>query len=1184
MELNHDFFFSLLKSHEEEHHYASDTLQHFNFFLERRLARMIRDHCSCNVIIPPSDGGFPVQKRHVVTFTDMNIQRPTIPKTDGVSRGLRVSQHNAPPLFPHEALIRGINYSAGIYVSIKHEIFSGDPEELESEMNYHNIFFFNMPIPVYCIACNLSDPKLSQDRAAHVDPEDRGGYWIVRGMVKVVQPQKVQRNNILIVRKITKGQESWIEGNIRSIRADKRFRSTSTLNCYLINSGVITIDIPYLKSNQNIICAFRLLGFNTQAHIEEMIFDSGSEEVEAQRRLLMATFASSTGQFFMNCTDDELYSHMGSSLVNAKTFDAAKMQRLVTQQICGELLPHCGYESTEEIRFKKAIFLGLICRRLLSVQLGQEDADDRDFEGFKSLQMCSTTLAMLLRQLMGQFSKTLRKRIFDRVKDGKSVDVDSIILHMDCMPGVASAFTDGEVTVQKDASNSGKEVIQLVQQVNPLSLQSHIAKINTPLPKSGKYPQCRNIDTSQLFSICPVKTPEGEGAGLLQNLTIMSKVRVPIDMEDLEPMILSMDGVIPLKTRRGVGSTLVLLNSDPIGRSYDPESLLDSIRNARREPGGALPPIVTAVFTPIGLLISSDNGVITFPLLHVPSLSKLPEAIAESEFGGVNMWQTLCNYGIVEYVDAWEALDMTVAFKIEDVYKSATPEDPYGGYTHLAPHPTCFLSTAAGTIPFANHNQAPRNTYQSGMAEQAISAPCLSVFDRDEMNYRHVLWYPQKPVCTTHIAEVKGLNTWPMGSNAILAIAPYFTSEDSITFSQSSADFGMMRISVYRSHRAVAKRRGTDVEVFEHPQMTGPGQSKCVGFRGECDYSKIGADGLPLPGTWIKANDVIIGRTGKVNEIGPDGDLREVRRDRSVVLYCDASEMHVVDKVIVTENKDGNRLVRVTTRSTRHLQCGDKLSSRHGQKGTVGTMLRPEDMPFVTYGPNEGMRPDIIINLQCINGRMTIGKLLEMLYGSLGVVQAEIQDATPFFNVNAKWALEELVKSGYNDTYTMTSGTTGEQYEKPWFLGVCFYQRLKHHVLDKIAARARGLRAVLTRQPVDGRANNGGQKFGEMEFDSLKASGASSVLYDRSVLASDVFNAQICTKCGIMGEISTPSLAGLVREEGYFCRACESENTAVSMDTTWCYSGLLVKELQAMNIGIEHHIGKRIGGGDMVDE
>ena len=1002
--LTQPFFYSLLRAHEDVHNYATDTLEHFNFFLTKRLLPMVKQTCGCNVTIPPSEKGFPVTKRHVVTFLDMNVQRPTIPKTEGVSRGIRVTQVDGEPLFPHEALIRGLTYTAGVFVSIRHEIFTGDAEveTLESTTDYHNVFFFNMPIPVGCLVCNTIDPKLSKSSVAHLDPLDKGGYWVIRGMVKVIQPQKVQRNNILLVRRIIKGSESWIEANIRSIRADDKFRSTSTLKVYLATSGLITIDIPYLKANQNVLTAFRLLGISDRSDIQRFVFDDDDSApyADAARRLLLASFATPSGVAALGWTEDELVAHMGSSLPNAKLCDAVKLKRMVTQQVNGELLPHCGFDDSEPTKFKKALFLGLICKRLLLIHLGVEEEDDRDFEGFKNLQMCSTTLTMLMRQLFGEFSKSLRRRVFDRVREGKNVDPDSIILHADNMPKLASAFTDGEVTVQKDASNSGKEVIQLVQQVNPLSLQSHMGRINTPLPKSGKYPQCRNIDTSQLFSVCPVKTPEGEGAGLLQNLTIMSRVRVPVDMEDLEPLLLDLPGVKPLKSK----GTLVLLNSDPIGRTDDPESLLETIRDARREPDGGLPSTITVVLTPIGLLVTSDIGVITFPLLHAPSLHRLPVAVAEAELGGVNLWKTLCNHGIVEYVDPWEALDMTVAFKLEDVRASATKEQPFGIFTHLAPHPTCFFSTAAGTIPFANHNQAPRNTYQcvdprepvlvrgrgvvrlgdvrvddevlgydmigraafhrvlhtklaprdrpcvevftvnarrirctfdhlvytkrgwihasqlatlrdpdpdgevdriltlvdhfhhsssvrwdaieyvidcddmldmcditvdhpsqaffcgrngfmlvhnSSMAEQAISAPCMTVFDRHEMNYRHVLWYPQTPVCTTHISEVKGLNSWPMGSNAILAIAPFFSSEDSITFCQASEDLGMMRVSVLRSFRCVAKKHGTDTEVFEHPTLTEGGSTKCVGIRGECDYSKIGKDGLPLPGTWV---------------------------------------------------------------------------------------------------------------------------------------------------------------------------------------------------------------------------------------------------------------------------------------------------------------------------------------------
>jgi DNA-directed RNA polymerase II subunit RPB2 len=219
-----------------------------------------------------------------------------------------------------------------------------------------------------------------------------------------------------------------------------------------------------------------------------------------------------------------------------------------------------------------------------------------------------------------------------------------------------------------------------------------------------------------------------------------------------------------------------------------------------------------------------------------------------------------------------------------------------------------------------------------------------------------------------------------------------------------------------------------------------------------------------------------------------------IRRDRSIVLTCEESEDFIMDKIVYTTNRDGYPQVRVRLRSTRVPQHGDKLSDRHGQKGVIGALLPEEDMPYVSSGPNEGMRPDLIVNLHSINGRMTIGKLLEMLYSALGLAHGSLVDATPFRDVNARWAIQELVNSGYGDEVTMMNGMNGKVMEQPWFLGSCFYQSLKHMVQDKVHARARGPRAALTRQPLDGRANQGGQRFGEMEKDAILASGASYTL------------------------------------------------------------------------------------------
>jgi len=204
---------------------------------------------------------------------------------------------------------------------------------------------------------------------------------------------------------------------------------------------------------------------------------------------------------------------------------------------------------------------------------------------------------------------------------------------------------------------------------------------------------------------------------------------------------------------------------------------------------------------------------------------------------------------------------------------------------------------------------------------------------------------------------------------------------------------------------------------------------------------------------------------------------------------------------------------------------------------------------------------------------MTIGKLLEMLYSNLGLACGSFVDASPFKNIDAHWAIEELLKSGYGTEVSMINGKTGELMTTPWFIGSCFYQSLKHMVLDKIAARNRGPRAALTRQPLEGRAKQGGLRVGEMERDAILAHGASRTLDDRSRVASDGHSAPVCLKCGQIGETSTKfTLRALLGSEKLHheqrCRICDGEIRVI--DTTYCYSNLLIRELAATGIKVEH--------------
>jgi DNA-directed RNA polymerase beta subunit len=2056
-----------LQSHERMFNYATDQIAHFENFIQFRMPFIIQEHGRLDILC------LETKERHYINLTNVVTKRPMIDNSDPSVRALRAGVLDI--LKPEEARDRGLTYSGRILVDVEHTIFSTDDKGVATEQKsvttvYREMPLFEMPMMLRSKFCHASVDAKKECWL------DMGGYFIVRGNPKVLQPQKTQRINVHLVKGVTRGA---VDADIRSLRADEKYRSTSTLYLHLVGSpSSITVDVPFLETGMPIVAIFRMLGFETQEMIESILWcgeireeDQDSiEKMEAKRRVFSTNF-----------------SHPLAFLPLIQVFDAAsvglkcpdptpeKLRKQVMQQITGELLPHVGYDDLPITRLKKAVYLSIIIRRMIDVHLGYEETDDRDFEGYKSVQMSAGILSVMFRQQFAACMKLLRNSVYKRSKMGKSLDLSVILGGSDTLSrDILKAFSEGEVTVQKDASNAGTSVIQLAIQVNPLGIQTHIQRVSTPLPRAGKYKQLRGVDATQLFCFCladdhevltnrgfmgmnellrlwgndlrappidsglllagydkvtfqfvyerplsfiyneavdqemidftqatyrcdgtydegisnyvsllttpehdmyvrrgtscggkrvrfvsrknytetpmpfekvkamnlegfgspaaiqflgqatggvkflespepppynrlsvssleqkiafcelfgywlgdgtisctkhyfwrtsfnivklhdiawlkkifeilglewnmtgpsknskqvlisisdlkynewfiecygqryaplrpidekiiksakwmqpwvwglditharailsgirradgdeasddktiytsstkfrdeivrlalhsgytasflmkypagtcrgqingtklianhaswavhyaedkqfaqptlkratqdirrvryagptwcvtmpssflltrratkdddgivqsasrpliihncPAETPEGEGCGLLQNLATFAHVRVGTDLKIVEKSLQGLyafasslraklgfssystkadELVRPFRTLSdlqetwGVKPTIIFVNSDPVAVTVNVEEFIDASRLARRH--GFLPFDCSIVRATHGICISTDMGVVTFPLIHLQSLHFLQDALDSARGGREELWAAIRRLGIVEYIDAWEMLEYRVAFKPEEVDRSIELQDPFP-YSHMAVHPSSFLGTCASSVPFSDHDQAPRVSYQSGMLKQAVSTPATNIADRMDFGYAHVLWYPQRPMADTAIAHAKKINDWPMGENFIVAIAPFLglSQEDSIIRNRASVERGSGRISVYRMFKTVARKRGTEQEIFEHPFFLGLKKelSACEGIRGNVCYDKIGMDGLPEPGTPIMNNDVIVGKVAHTQEVQADGSIKDVRRDKSVIMCCEDSETFIIDKVMVSTTKEGMRTVRIRAKTTRSPQEGDKLSSRHGQKGTIGILMNEEDMPYVMNGPNAGMRTDVIINLHCfaedtevltnwgfmnlsqveknynnenflvasydhsskhllyerpcalivnpskmqemieftqeaeahrwgtnvyglsdvrangiqssisndepfrtgyggravprsngvslivtpnhdmfikrgisyskgitrvdgtlkkcikwessnflkqtansslpvdsrstikmisyfpngvvnsstqlpfaaklglssieqqtafcelygywlgdgclqfnsvffnpvktkddvwlserfqtlqplkytrivretddgkiryewrisekswfdffcseygkkykryngdvlitsttepenvksakwiaswvwnlscflsrciirglrfadgceahdinviytsstrfrdevmrltlhagysshfvlrhakgqclsyinnckvvanfdgwdvryaecsmyakpvlhaktdiktinyngktwcltmphgfliarrahknedgvvtkasrpiitgncMNGRMTVGWLLEMVMSNLGLVKGNFIDATPFRKVNAKWAVEELIKAGFGVEETMCNGMTGEVMEGKWFIGCSFYQMLKHMVLDKITSRQRGGRAALTRQPLDGRANKGGQRLGEMEKDALLSHGAAFVLDDRSRIASDAHSALVCKTCGHVGESRDETLRTLtfdVQNSGIQCALCGTKNSSVTLPTTYCYSGLLLRELATVGIKVMH--------------
>ncbi len=425
------------------------------------------------------------------------------------------------------------------------------------------------------------------------------------------------------------------------------------------------------------------------------------------------------------------------------------------------------------------------------------------------------------------------------------------------------------------------------------------------------------------------------------------------------------------------------------------------------------------------------------------------------------------------------------------------------------------------------------NTYQASMGKQAMGLPSSNFQDRMD-TVSNVLMYPQKALSGTHAMDHMHVSDLPAGENAIVAIACYsgYNQEDSVIMNQGSIDRGLFRSECYRTFSDTERKSSGDGDVIQRPPQH-------IRSR-KASYELMEADGIVPPGSKVRSDDPLIGKTTGT-------------RDTSTRLK--GMDHGVVDRVMVTTNDAGYKLVKTRVRSVRIPEIGDKFASRHGQKGTVGMTYSQENMPFTA----SGMTPDIIINPHAIPSRMTIGHMVECLQ-SKGVCLAGLQgDSTPFSSPTIDSISEMLRGQGFQSRgyEVMYSPITGRKMEHQIFIGPTYYQRLKHMVADKIHSRGRGPVMVLTRQPVEGRARDGGLRFGEMERDCFIAHGAAAFLKERLFEVSDPYRIHVCDVCGLM------SIADLTRHI-YECTICKSDK--VSQVYLPYAAKLLLQELMAMNI------------------
>jgi len=1083
----------LVKKYFEERNFVQSNIDSYNSFIEWRLQSLIDEIGTATpAVIPPE------AEEVKFVFGKVRVEKPSIIEADGAKR----------KILPVEARLRNLTYSAPVYLDVSLVIDGKERERAEIQIA-------EIPVMLKSKLCYLHGLSKEELIAAGEDPLDPGGYFIINGTERTLSLLEDLSSNSIFVAEEKTGP---ITHSAKLFSSSKVYKIPHVLERN--KDGLFLLSFAGLN-RVPVVVLLKALGITKDEDIPKLINLSGVEE-----DIYINLYD------FIDIKDEDAAQEYIAKLSSMMLTKEQKVQR-VTYILDNFLLPHIG--SSPEDRKKKAYFLGRMIRKLLLLKQGKIKPDDKDHYKNKRVRLAGDLLEDLLRANLKILVNDILY-IFQRgVRRGKILPIHSIVRTKLLTQRIKSAMATGNWTGNRQG------VSQRLERDNALSTLSHLQRVASLLEASRESFEARELHATHWGRLCPLESPEGKNIGLRKNLALMASITSEPKQEEVEEVLRALRerGLedLSLETK----GTDVYFNGALIGSVANPKSFVENVISSRRR--NEISKLLNIYYNKEegAVFVNFDRNRVRRPLIVVKDGKSLltKEHIEKLENGELK-WSDLEQEGIIEYLDALEE---------EAAYVALDEDELTAEHTHLEINPIAIFGLCTSLVPYANFNQSSRLNRGQKTQKQAMGCYALNFLNRTDTAI-NLLHYPQKPIVRSFTQDIFG-DELSAGQNVVIAILNYdgYNMQDAVILNRASIDRGFGRSTYYRPYVTEKLRYpGGVVDEILIPDKD------VQGYTVERDYRFLMEDGIIYPEAEVEGGDVLIGKTSPPRFLGKleaFSTAANIRKDTSIrVRY---GEKGIVNKVIITESEDGSMLIKVDLRNHRLPEVGDKFSNRHGQKGVVGYIVSPEDMPFTA----DGIVPDIIFSPNGLPKRMTVSHLIEALGGKVGALAGRTIDGTSFQAESSEDLRKQLLDLGFREdgTETLYDGRTGKAYPARIFVGNMYYLRLKHQVADKIQARARGPVALLTRQPTEGKAKEGGLRLGEMEKDCFVAHGSSLLMKER--FDSDRTVVWICERCG------NTAIYDVYKNKAYCL--CGEKSRISPIEMSYAFK-LFLDELKSMHI------------------